>query len=113
MRDSVIWMRSSIITSSRLQMPQIRPRQLLITHFPQVTAEISPPTSRRKSDVDEHFRGDPEEDEELALEFGELGIEPLDDTICLRQEVALKGSERLQDPVRRGGPTVAILGIER
>lgn len=53
------------------------------THFPQVTVEISPPSCPLASDVHEHFRGDPEEDEELTLECGQFGIEPLDDATCL------------------------------
>src|SRR3972149_884338 len=71
------------------------------------------PLAGLTSGVHEPLRGDPEEDKELALELGQFGIESLDDATVRAQEVALEGSEQLQDPVSRGGLAVAILRIER
>jgi hypothetical protein len=51
------------------------------THFPQVTPDIlDPPVASLTSGVHEHLRGDIEKREEVALELGQLGIEPLDET---------------------------------
>ena len=58
-----------------------------------------PPLAGLTSGVHEHFRGDLEKREELMLEFGQLGIEPLDDATGSGQEVALERAEDFQDPV--------------